>query len=142
MDSKFIYTPKTLGLNDIILVYNDGISYKSIDINVFNKEPIIYDKFFEGETYYDISITHCPSCSWWPEPRVRSHRHRARRPRPRPDPSMRPVVERKPAPACSAVAATSSRPLASCSARARRPRPAASPGSSAPPLAQRPAALA
>lgn len=60
MDSKFIYTPKTLGLNDIILVYNDGISYKSIDINVFNKEPIIYDKFFEGDTYYDISITHCP----------------------------------------------------------------------------------
>lgn len=57
---KFNDTPKGLSLKDIILVYNDGISYKSIDINIFNNCPIIYDKYYENNKYYDISITHCP----------------------------------------------------------------------------------
>ena len=51
---------QNINLENIVLVYSDGISFKGIDMRVFEYNPIIYDKFFENNIYYDISITHCP----------------------------------------------------------------------------------
>lgn len=53
-------TKKKLKLNSIVLVYNDGASYKCMDIKILFDYNIIYDKFYEGSEYHDISITFCP----------------------------------------------------------------------------------
>lgn len=58
--AKFTSNLSKFNLSDIVLIYHDGIMYKSIVLSYFNHFPIIYDKFFDNDTYYDISITHCP----------------------------------------------------------------------------------
>jgi len=64
--------PDNLNIYDIVLAYNDGKVWKIIPINVLNKYPIIYDKYFEkyrkseDKFKYNISnitVSYCPYTS-------------------------------------------------------------------------------
>jgi hypothetical protein len=56
----FTHSFGNLTLNSIIMVYNNGLEFKAIDLKIFAKSPIIYDKYYENDTVYNISVVHCP----------------------------------------------------------------------------------
>lgn len=56
----FSIKPIHFELSTQVLIYNDGIIYKCVDLRYLHENNIIYDTFSEGDKYHDISITFCP----------------------------------------------------------------------------------
>lgn len=58
--------PNNLNINDTVLVYNDGRTWKVVSLDIVLSHPIIYDKYYDDDinnTVSDISITYCPYTS-------------------------------------------------------------------------------
>jgi len=51
---------KNYKLTDLFAIYNDGKIWKAVPIDILLRTVIIYDKYFENDQVFDMTITLCP----------------------------------------------------------------------------------
>lgn len=54
------YPPSYMNIDDLSLVFSDGIKWKVISLSDMHQYPVIYDTHQENNIIDDISITFCP----------------------------------------------------------------------------------